>query len=92
MVEVNGIVPSLCWKAPPLQAISIFTTDNRENFQRRYEAASGEIADGTIRLTQVWEMAGQGRAVFVGRRRGVEQQRGPADAGDGQEGQREQTA
>ena len=47
-----------------LQAISIFTTDNRENFQRRYEAASGEIADGTIRLTQVWEMAGQGRAVF----------------------------
>ncbi len=47
-----------------LGAISLFTTDNRENFQRRYEAASGEIAEGAIHLTNVWEMGGQGKAIF----------------------------
>jgi lipopolysaccharide export system permease protein len=47
-----------------LSAISIFTTDDHEKFDHRYEAASGEIADGAIKLARVWEMAGPGNAVF----------------------------
>lgn len=39
-----------------LHTVSIFATDNHEQFQRRYEAREAEISDGTIKLAKVWEM------------------------------------